>query len=85
MSVSALFFDKQTIQKMADGHEYARGEEYVQRGRVRNLILEDDVYRAYVHRASYYLVKVWHDGQEVRTSCSCNTARQVFVGTWLPR
>ena len=75
MSVSELFFDQQTIQKMADGHEFARGEEYVQRGRVRNLILEDGVYRAYVHRASYYLVKVWYDGSRVRTSCSCNYSK----------
>lgn len=72
MSVSALFFDKATIQKMADGHEFARGEEYCQRGRVRNLSHDDGVYRAYVHRASYYLVKVWEERGKVRTACSCN-------------
>ena len=75
MSVSALFFDESKIKQMADAHEFARGEEYVQRGRVRNLILEEGVYRAYVHRASYYLVKVWHDGSDVRTSCSCNYSK----------
>jgi CBS domain-containing protein len=76
MSVSEFFFDTRTIQQMADGHEYARGEEYAQRGRVRNLILEEGVYRAYVHRASYYLVKVWHDGDRVRTTCSCNYSKR---------
>lgn len=76
MSVSALFFDEKTIKSLADAHEFARGEEYAQRGRVRNLVLEDGVYRAYVHRASYYLVKVWHDGKRVRTSCSCHYSKK---------
>ncbi len=76
MSTSTTFFDTKTIQEMADGHEFARGEEYCQRGRVRNLILEDGVYRAYVHRASYFLVKVWQENGKVRTSCSCNYSKK---------
>ena len=45
MSTSTIFLDLKSIQELADGHEFARGEEYCQRGRVRNLILEDGVYR----------------------------------------
>jgi CBS domain-containing protein len=76
MSTSTIFFDLKSIQELADGHEFARGEEYCQRGRVRNLILEDGVYRAYIHRASYFLVKVWHESDKVRTSCSCNYSKK---------
>ncbi len=76
MNRSSIFFDTKTIQEMADGHEYARGEEYCQRGRVRNLIFEESVYRAYVHRAGYYLVRVWNEEGEVRTSCSCNYSKK---------
>jgi len=75
MAEADLLLDTKSIQAMSDAHEYARGEEYCQRGRVRNLIREDGVYRAYVHRASYYLVKVWSDGGRVRTSCSCNYSK----------
>ena len=72
MSVSTLFFDERTIRERSNSHEFARGEEYQKRGRVRNLILEDGVYRAYVHRARYYLVKVWEENAKLRTSCSCS-------------
>ena len=66
------FFGIATHKSMAEGHECSRAEEYVQRGRVRNLIQQDGVYRAYVHRASCYLIKMWHDGTQARNTCSCN-------------
>jgi hypothetical protein len=41
MAEAELLLDTKMIQAMSDAQEYARGEKYCQRGRVRNLNRED--------------------------------------------
>jgi acetoin utilization protein AcuB len=72
-ALAQTFFDRDAVRQMATAHEFARGEEYLIRGRVHNLRGQaGERYSAIVNRSTYYAVVVWREADRTRSSCSCS-------------
>lgn len=65
-------FTVSSVRALSNPHEFARGEEYLRRGRVHNLTQEDGVYQAYVRRSKYYHVRFWDEVEgPAASNCTC--------------
>jgi len=59
------------LRQMAYGASYSRGEDYFQRGFVKNISQYGDKVVAKVAGSEIYLVKLWQDEDELCYECSC--------------
>ncbi len=69
--MSSHTFDKTTIRTLATDNSYYRGEQYLRMGKVRNLVIDDNTYRAHVHGTHRYVVEIWGDGEQLACTCTC--------------
>lgn len=67
----AILLSDRRILRYAGQPSYARGEEYFEERRVKNLVIEDDHIRARVHGSHIYRVELWDDGGDLACSCTC--------------
>jgi len=67
----ARLLSHQRILRHAGQLSYARGEDYFEEGRVKNLVIEADHIRARVHGSQIYHVELWEDNSNLAFSCTC--------------
>ena len=70
--MSHPYFDESTVGSLASDHAFMRGEQYAEGGAVSDLSVEGETYGAIVYGKHNYVVKIWRERSDIKSSCSCS-------------